>query len=414
LVLASPVLPDRASFYSPLAQTAAGEQWIPDMRSKARAQSMAAHESAKARGAVVVYSSKASMPPGHESVTLRELAKKLAALRDYEFAGEFDTSCRYDCPLYFVPRETLAAIDLAHSLGIHGEQDLFGGVVPFPFVATKTITHALPAADSRAPAGWCSGFASAVHDVVLPGFSAFAPNDVRDAGMRLLKDGTVRLKKASGIGGLGQSVVANRNELDADIESFDVEELSRDGLVVEQNLTDVVTYSVGQVRVGKLLATYYGTQQLTANNSGGQVYGGSKLIVMRGDFDALLRLEFAREVRIAIEQACTYHTAAMASFHGMFASRCNYDIAQGLDDEGRWHSGVLEQSWRIGGASGAEIAALEAFQADPALDTVCASTTEIYGANPSVPADTVVYFQGVDDSIGPLTKYARLESYANP
>jgi hypothetical protein len=361
----------------------------------------------------VVYSSKAYRPQGHESMTLMQLARKLAALRGFEFAGEFDTSCRYDCPLYFVPAETLAAIDLAHSLGIHGEQDLFGGVVPFPFVATKTITHPLPAADARAPDGWCSGFAGAVHDVVLPGFSAYAPDDVRSAALRLLKDGAVRLKKASGIGGSGQSVVANRNELETYIQSCDIEELSRDGLVVEQNLMDVVTHSVGQVRVGKLLATYFGTQQLTVNNQGDEVYGGSRLIVMRGDFDELLRLEHVREVRVAIEQACTYHSAAMTSFPGMFASRCNYDIAQGFDDEGRWRSGVLEQSWRIGGASGAEIAALEAFQADPALDTVCASTTEIYGANPPVPADAVIYFQGIDDSTGPLTKYARLESYAN-
>jgi hypothetical protein len=74
---------------------------------------------------------------------------------------------------------------------------------------------------------------------------------------------------------------------------------------------------------------------------------------------------------------------------------------------------VLEQSWRIGGASGAEIAALEAFQADPALRRIRASTTEIYGENPSVPGDAAIYYQGVDELIGPLTKFSRLEEYAN-
>ena len=39
---------------------------------------------------------------------------------------------------------------------------------------------------------------------------------------------------------------------------------------------------------------------------------------------------------------------------------------QGVNASGQWCSGVLEQSWRAGGATGAEIAALEAFQADPA------------------------------------------------
>ena len=46
----------------------------------------------------------------------------------------------------------------------------------------------------------------------------------------------------------------------------------------------------------------------------------------------------------------------MAAFPGLFASRCNYDVVTGADGVGKHHSGVLEQSWRAGGASGAEIA----------------------------------------------------------
>jgi len=97
----------------------------------------------------------------------------------------------------------------------------------------------------------------------------------------------------------------------------------------------------------------------------------------------------------------------------MFASRCNYDIAQGVDQEGRWYSGVLEQSWRMGGASGAEVAALEAFRNDPSLSVVRASTTEVYGESPTLPSGATVYFQGVDGKVGQLTKYARLEEYGN-
>ena len=69
----------------------------------------------------------------------------------------------------------------------------------------------------------------------------------------------------------------------------------------------------------------------------------------------------------------------MPSFDGLFASRSNYDVAQGVDDEGVWRSGVLEQSWRIGGASGAEIAALQMFRDQPRLRWVQASTHEIHG-----------------------------------
>jgi hypothetical protein len=31
-----------------------------------------------------------------------------------------------------------------------------------------------------------------------------------------------------------------------------------------------------------------------------------------------------------------------------------------------------------------------------------------------VPGDADIYYQGVDGQIGPLTKYSRLEAYANP
>ena len=163
--------------------------------------------------------------------------------------------------------------------------------------------------------------------------------------------------------------------------------------------------------VAELVATYCGTQRLTTDNSGATVYGGSDLLIVRGDFDALLRLDFARDARLAITQARVYDAAAVACFPGLFASRRNYDVAQGNDADGQWRSGVLEQSWRIGGASAAEIAALEAFRADAALDAVPASCLEIYGASEPAPPHALVYFCGIDERVGPITKYALVEHH---
>jgi hypothetical protein len=95
----------------------------------------------------------------------------------------------------------------------------------------------------------------------------------------------------------------------------------------------------------------------------------------------------------------------------MFASRRNYDIARGLDAEGRPRCGVLEQSWRIGGASGAEVAALEAFRAEPTLRAVRAGTVEVYGEAAPPPPGAALYFQGVDQRDGLLTKYAFAEPH---
>jgi hypothetical protein len=185
-------------------------------------------------------------------------------------------------------------------------------------------------------------------------------------------------------------------------------ELSRDGIVIEQNFANIVTYSVGQVRVGDLLATYYGTQSLTKDNSAAEVYGGSSLIVARGDYDDLLKLDIAPNVQSVIVKARAYETAVAEVFPEWMASRRNYDVAEATDSA--THVGVLEQSWRIGGASPAEIAALQAFQADPGLRAVRAASAEIYGTA-EVPPQASVHFQGIYERLGPITKYSVVQAY---
>jgi hypothetical protein len=245
-----------------------------------------------------------------------------------------------------------------------------------------------------------------VKSAVLPGYSVFSTDDARLAGTRLLAQGSVRLKDPGGVGGVGQWVVSTGAELEALLKEIADEALWRRGLVLERNLRQVVTHSVGQVQVGECLATYHGAQQTTPNHNGALVYGGSELVVVRGGFDSLMQLPLEPATRLAVEQALRYHAAALSAFDGMFMSRSNYDVAQGLDDAGQWRSGVLEQSWRIGGASGAEIVALRAFAADPALRLVRSITCERYGSTTAVPAGAWVLFDGIDERVGPIIKYA--------
>ena len=366
-----------------------------------------------ARGAVVQYTDCASEPPAkHESVTRNLIAAKLAALKGYEFAGDYDPARRYTRPLYFVPSDTLIGSELVQKLGIGDHNDFFGGVVPYPFAATKTITHPLVSSDAVAPEGWSHEFARSVYDVVLFGFSGFTPADLRRAGARVLERGRARLKPARGIGGRGQTVITCAADLDALLDTIDPAELALYGAVIEQNFDQIETYSVGQTYVADLLATYYGRQLLTKDNRDVNVYGGSDLIVVRGDYDDLLRLDLPPEARLAIKHARTYEAAASRAFVGWLASRRNYDVAQVVDDDGRRSCGVLEQSWRIGGASAAEIAALEAFRADPSLRCVRAACIEVYG-DEQAPPDAVVHFRGVDDRVGPITKYFQLKAYDN-
>jgi len=349
---------------------------------------------------------------GHMASTRQELARRLAALKGFAFGGDYDGVRHAGATAYFVPSDTLDAATALRA-GICGEDDLFGGVVPFPFVTTKTITHPLAGSHPSAPKGWSAEFPRRVAEVVLDGRSAFSRDDARAAGRELLLQGPVRVKPGGGIAGLGQSVVETIPELDLALDALDPAELAQTGVVVEENLTDVTTYSIGQVRVADLRGTYFGTQYTTTNNRGAQVYGGSEITVVRGGFEAFALGELPDAVKRAIEQARIYDAAASECFDGFCASRRNYDVVQGLDAMGRVKSGVLEQSWRLGGASGAEIGALEAFRADPSLRIIRATTREVYGDAPKLPADAVVYFSGVDEHVGRLTKFAFTETYAH-
>ena len=365
------------------------------------------------RGVVVIYSTETRGQHEHESVTQADVASRLARLKGYKFAGEYEPAAGYTGPVYFVPSDTVVGTEAAFGLGIRTEHDLFGGVVPYAFAATKAITHTLVDPDAHAPEGWSADFGRQIREAVLTGFAVFTLDDARRALGRLLDNGPARVKLARGIGGRGQRVVTEANEVETVLLAIDPVELSRYGIVLEEELAEVTTYSVGQVRVADLLATYYGTQRSTTNNSGAKVYGGSALVVVRGDFDELLKLSLGQDIRLAIAQARAYDAAAVEHFPGFFASRRNYDVARGVDASARWRSGVLEQSWRLGGASGAEVAALEAFRADASLHAVRASSIETYGAC-DPPPQAMVHFHGVDDHVGPITKYVLVEPYVDP
>ncbi|GBC57910.1 biotin carboxylase [Stutzerimonas stutzeri] len=351
--------------------------------------------------------------PQHEKIVHAALAERLAVLLGLSYGGEYDPTRRYDAHPYLVPSGTVVGLHEAHELGLNEEGDLFGGVVPQPFVETKAITHPLVRPDAVAPVGWSRDFGTQVKGSVLAGYSAFSLEDARDAGRRLLHEGAVRIKPVRATGGRGQLRVDDSDALDQALFALDEKELGQYGVVLEAHLERVTTFSVGQVRVGGRLVSYYGTQRLTRDNAGNEVYGGSDLVVVDGDFEALLALDLPETTRLAVSQAQVYDEAASSCYRHFFASRRNYDIAQGIDGRGQPRSGVLEQSWRIGGASSAEIAALEAFRRGSAVRAVKASSIELYGEQQQVPAGAQVLYRDEDAEVGFITKCVMVEDYGD-
>ena len=341
---------------------------------------------------------------GHEKATRDEVVRRLAQLKGCASSDEMPQA-EWPGPVYLVPSDTLVGIARAEALGVRACANLFGGVVPHAFMATKAITHPLVGPDAAAPAHWSVDFPTRVARAVLPGFSVFSREDARQAAQSLWRLGSLRVKKVCETGGRGQTVVTEAGGLEESLAQLSDAALQREGLVLEHNLTKVETLSVGQVLVAGIVASYFGVQRLTPSNRGEMVYGGSDLTVVRGGFDMLHTVAPNARVRTAVQQALVYDSAAKACFPGFFASRINYDIAQGLNAAGDWCSGVLEQSWRVGGATGAEIAALEVFKSFPGRSAVHARCFEIFGPCAPPPAGAIVYFQGTDSHAGPLTKY---------
>ncbi|WP_254557516.1 DUF3182 family protein, partial [Salmonella enterica] len=83
----------------------------------------------------------------------------------------------------------------ARKLGIQTESQIYGGVVPFPFVGSKVITHPAYGYDPAIPAGWRAELGSALAPHVLAGWSAFTLDAVRAAALDMLEHTAIRLKE---------------------------------------------------------------------------------------------------------------------------------------------------------------------------------------------------------------------------
>lgn len=348
--------------------------------------------------------------PLHEVETNRALARWLAQILGLNYGGSYDSQRHAGRDHYLLPTQTLVGHALARQLGIRGPHDLWGGYVEHDFIATKAISHGLLNHHASAPPGWSPLFSERVRNVVLDGVSVFSLEDARPAATRLLYSGPLRLKPVHACAGRGQEVIQSLDQFEAVLARPDAAQLFRDGVVLEQDLRDVITHSVGQSVIGAHVFSYCGDQYLTTDGQGEHVYGGSNLLVVPGGYDDLLQLHLPDPVRLAIEQARVFDAAADEAYPGFYASRRNYDIAQGLASDGQPRSGVLEQSWRMGGASSAEVAALQCFIHDPGLRAIHVSSVETYVEQP-LPADAIEVYRGPAQHGDFLLKYVKVNAY---
>lgn len=348
--------------------------------------------------------------PLHEVETNRALARWLAQILGLKYGGSYDPELHNGRDLYLLPTQTLVGVAAARQLGVKGPEDLWGGYVDHDFICTKAISHGLRNKAAHAPEGWSPLFSERVRSVVLDGLSVFSMADARPAAEHLLYSGPIRIKPIHACAGRGQEVIKSLDQFDAILARPEANALFTEGVVLEQDLDHVITHSVGQSFIGDTVLSYCGDQYLTEDGQGEQVYGGSNLLVVRGHYDDLLELELPDDVRLAIRQAQVFDRAADEAYPGFYASRRNYDIAQGVDSNGKQRSGVLEQSWRMGGASSAEVAALQSFVNDSGMRAIRVSSVETYIDQP-LPADAIEVYRGPAQNSDFLLKYVTVKSY---
>ena len=222
-------------------------------------------------------------------------------------------------------------------------------------------------ADAAAPTGWNAGLGAQLQAVTVPGFSVFARDDLLRAATILLASAhAVRIKLADGIGGGGQCVVRDLEACRQHLATLTPADLDA-GVVVEVDMAQPATYSVGEMRLGGRRIAYVGTQGLGRDRQGRPVYGGSTLSVVRGGLSDLLDVFRQPRLRRTVEMAITYDRCAQAAYPQLQCSRRNYDVLWGSDAHGRALGGVLEQSWRVGGATPAELAAFDLLDREPGI-----------------------------------------------
>src|SRR5205814_6347556 len=140
------------------------------------------------------------------------------------------------------------------------------------------------------------------------------------------RGGAIRVKQPLGDGGHGQNVATSLDELEQFLKKFSDDDMAACGLVLEPNLQNVVTRSVGRTNLGDNKAiAYHGTQRRVINNAGQRVYGGSQLVCIRGSWNELEKLPMDLQTRLAVQQAQLYDRAA-SEYAGFDASRRNYDV----------------------------------------------------------------------------------------
>ncbi len=274
---------------------------------------------------------------------------------------------------------------MAKELGINNSEDFYGVAVEHPQQVEKSVLY--PVVGEAA--GYHSEiFPREIRDAVLEGYSFFSQEGAVEAYQRLNSDRSLRLKLLPNSDGNGQFKVKSETELCQILSQANKEDLTVFGAVLEPNLFEAETVSVGEIRIGASVYSFLAFQKGdVAPEDGRNRYMGADLLVVRGMMDKLLRLDQSEPVEKQVRQAITFHRAY--SFFEPITSRISYDVLFGYDDQGRYQSGVTDITARLGGSCPAVMLGVKALDEDQAVTAVRAEVDLDYEPNQIEPGSVV-------------------------
>lgn len=270
--------------------------------------------------------------------------------------------------VYYVPPVTQAR-DNANKSYIEHVDDFYGLLVENIGHVHKAILHTTTS--QSVPSFYSHHFACSVSELVVPGLTVFTKEEALFAHkiMQNRAGKEVRLKYPDKSDGRDQFSIVNREHLAGILGSVDEREVVEKGLVLETNVRDVETVSVGYCVLGDQTYSFIALQKNDiAPEDGRDRYVGALVRVVKGNVSSLRSVAKNSKEEKAIE-ACVKFDAQYSYFEPV-ASRISYDYLHGYDDKGNLMSGVTDITGRLGGTCPALVMSVMEYKENPRLKVV--------------------------------------------
>lgn len=300
--------------------------------------------------------------------TARELARYFSLPYQEEDKGEFRREA-----VYTVPAVTLDS-NRTKSFLAEAIEDFYGTRVEHLGHVGKAILHPLIGeANSKF---YSVEFAKCVADYTLPGFSFFTVEAGSEAFRRLCGQ-EARLKLTTESDGHGQFVITNETELLRTLDKFDPTKINEEGLILEPNLREPFTISVGYTILGSVPYSFVAHQKNDVTLDDRNRYLGAHVLVLKGTLGDLSKLvSLSEDEQEAIAKACRFNEAY--AYLNPIASRLSFDCLFGQTQRGERLSGITDITGRLGGTCPALTLAANKLKTRPFGSTTLAEVSLNY------------------------------------